>query len=397
MNKNILTSKIQDYLSENLRTDLITILLKPLNYEGVTNKGIAEQIEAKNKCKDKLPTWFGTPNIYYPNKLNIEQTSSEVTAQFKAGLVSGKSILDMTGGFGVDSYFFSHRMEEVYHCEMNNDLSEIAKYNFKILGRTNIHTLATDGIAFLKNLEVTLDWVFIDPSRRHDAKGKVFLLSDCLPNVPDNLNLILGKVKKVMIKTSPLLDISAGLKELDFVKEIYIIAVKNEVKEVLWILEQSYQNEVLIKTVNLSGSEIERFNFKNDEEKLAHSDFSHPQEFLYEPNSAILKSGAFKTIGNAFNLCKLHEHSHLYTNSQLLEFPGRTFKIAKTIPFNKKEIQKLNLSKANITVRNFPMSVAEIRKKSKIKDGGEVYLFFTTNPTGEKIVIECYKIAVKLN
>jgi len=395
LNKNILTSEIQDYISENLRTDLITILLKPLNYEGVTNKEIAEQIEAKNKCKDKLPTWFGTPNIYYPNKLNIEQTSSEGTAKFKAGLISGKSILDMTGGFGVDSHFFSHRMEEVHHCEMNNDLSEIAKYNFKILGRPNIHTHTTDGIAFLKNSEVAFDWVFIDPSRRNDAKGKVFLLSDCLPNVPDNLSLILGKVKKVMIKTSPLLDISAGLKELDFVKEIYIIAVKNEVKEVLWILEQSHQNEVLIKTVNLSGSEIERFDFKYEEEKMALSDFSDSQEFLYEPNSAILKSGAFKTIGNTFNLYKIHEHSHLYTNSQLLVFPGRTFKIIKTIPFNKKEIQKLNLSKANITVRNFPMSVAEIRKKSKIKDGGEVYLFFTTNPKGEKIVIECHKIEVK--
>ncbi|MCM4151661.1 SAM-dependent methyltransferase [Arenibacter sp. N53] len=392
MNNNILTSEIQDFISENLRTDLISILLKPLNFKGVTNKEIAEQIEAKVKCQSKLPTWFGTPNIYYPNKLNIEQTSSEITAQYKAGLLRGKSVLDMTGGFGVDSYFFSLCMERVHHCEMNRDLSKIADYNFKILGRTNIHTHSMDGIDLLKNSEVTFDWVFIDPSRRHDLKGKVFLLSDCLPNVPRNLDTILCRAKNIMIKTSPLLDISAGLKELGFVKEIHIVAVKNEVKEILWVLEHAYENEVLIKTVNLSGIEIERFDIGLEEEKLALSNFSDPQEYLYEPNSAILKSGAFKTLGNKFNLFKLHDHSHLYTNSYLLEFPGRTFKISKTIPFNKKEIQKLNLNKANITVRNFPMSVAEIRKKYKIKDGGEVYLFFTTNPEGEKIVVHCHKL-----
>jgi hypothetical protein len=280
---------------------------------------------------------------------------------------------------------------------MNRELSEIADYNFKALGRTNIHTYAMDGVDFLKNSEITFDWVFLDPSRRHDAKGKVFMLSDCLPNVPDNLDAILGKANKIMIKTSPLLDITAGLKELNYVKEIHIIAVKNEVKEILWILEKGYEGEVLIKTADLNGSTIEGFNFILKDEKLALSNFSDPLVYLYEPNSAILKSGAFKTVGDKFKLYKLHDHSHLYTNNQLLEFPGRRFKIVTTVPFSKKEIQKLNLKKANVTVRNFPMSVAEIRKKFKIKDGGEVYMFFTTNPKGEKIVIECYKVGAKSN
>ncbi|MCK0189799.1 class I SAM-dependent methyltransferase [Arenibacter sp. F20364] len=392
MNKNILTSEIQDFINENLKTKIIDVLLKPLNFEGVTNKEIAEQIEAKIKCKDKLPTWFGTPNIYYPNKLNIEQTSSETTAEYKAGLVSGTSLLDMTGGFGVDSYFFSPKIGQVHHCELNSELSEIAEHNFKVLGRTNIRTHAMDGIDFLQHSEFEFDWVFIDPSRRHDAKGKVFLLSDCIPNVADNLDIILGRVKKIMIKTSPLLDLSAGLRELCFVKEIHTVSVKNEVKEILWILEQGYENEVLVKTVNLGGPSMEKFNFSIDDEKLAHSNYSDPLEYLYEPNSAILKSGAFKTVGDKFNMYKLHDHSHLYTNEQLLEFPGRRFKVIKTIPFNKKELQRLELKKANITIRNFPISVAEIRKKFKIKDGGEVYLFFTTNPKGEKIVVECHKI-----
>ena len=392
MNKNILTSEIQDFISENLGTDPIALLLKPINLDGVTNKEIIEQIEAKNRCKDKLPTWYGTHNIYYPNKLNIEQTSSESTAQYKAGIMSGTALLDMTGGFGVDSYFFSFNIGQVHHCEINRDLSQIATHNFKTLDRTNIHTHAMDGIDFLKSSEVDFDWVFIDPSRRHDAKGKVFLLSDCIPNVPDNLDIILAKANNIMIKTSPLLDLSAGLRELHFVKEIHIVAVKNEVKEILWILERGYKNEVLVKTVNLNGSAMEQFSFSLEDEKLAISKYSDPLEYLYEPNSAILKSGAFKTVGDKFNMYKLHDHSHLYTHDQLLDFPGRRFKVVRTIPFNKKELQKLDVKKANITIRNFPISVAEIRKRFKIKDGGETYLFFTTNPEGEKIVVYCHKL-----
>ncbi|RAJ10002.1 THUMP-like domain-containing protein [Arenibacter echinorum] len=392
MNKNILTSEIQDFINKNLRTELIAILLKPLNFEGVTNKEIAEQIEAKNRCKDKLPTWYGTHNIYYPNKLNIEQTSSENTAHYKAGIMSGTALLDMTGGFGVDSYFFSNNIGQVYHCEINRDLSQVAAHNFKTLGRTNIHTHAMDGIDFLKSSEIDFDWVFIDPSRRHDAKGKVFLLSDCIPNVPGNLSAILAKVKKIMIKTSPLLDLSAGLRELKSVKEIHIVAVKNEVKEILWILERGYKKEVVVKTVNLNGSAMEQFSFSLEDEKLAISKYSDPLEYLYEPNSAILKSGAFKTVGDKFNMSKLHDHSHLYTHDQLLDFPGRRFKVVRSIPFNKKELQKLDVKKANITIRNFPISVAEIRKRFKIKDGGEAYLFFTTNSEGEKIVVYCHKL-----
>jgi hypothetical protein len=392
LNKNIPTSKIQDFIIENLRTDLIALLLRPLNFEGVTNKEIVEQIEAKNRCRDKLPTWYGTSKIYYPNKLNIEQTSSESTAQYKAELVSGTALLDMTGGFGVDSYYFSDKMEQVHHCEINRELSEIAAHNYTVLGKDNIHCHAMDGIDFLKSSVIDFDWIFIDPSRRHDAKGKVFLLSDCIPNVPDHLDTILGKANKIMIKTAPLLDLSAGLRELRFVKEIHIVAVKNEVKEILWLLEREYKNEVLVKTVNQSGSSMEKFSFSIDDEKWAVSNYSDPLTYLYEPNSAILKSGGFKTVGDTFKMFKLHDHSHLYTNNQLLEFPGRKFRVVVTIPFNKKGIQQLALKKANITVRNFPISVSEIRKKFKIKDGGDDYLFFTTNPKGEKIVVQCIKV-----
>ena len=161
MNKLILNTGVQDFIIENLSHDIMTVLLAKPIFEGITQKELAEQIEAKKKCKNKLPTWFNTPNIYYPNKLNIEQTSSERTAQYKAQIVDGKSLIDLTGGLGVDSYFFSKKMESVLHCEINPELSEIACHDFKILGQKNIECLAEDGITFLKESKQVFDWIYV--------------------------------------------------------------------------------------------------------------------------------------------------------------------------------------------------------------------------------------------
>src|SRR6056297_302849 len=224
----------------------MSVLLEKPNFEGVSQKELAEQIEAKKKCQDKLTTWFNTPNIYYPNKLNIEQTSSETTAAYKAQMVSGKSLVDLTGGFGVDSYFFSKKMESVLHCEITSELSEIACHNFKVLGQENIECYPVDGVVFLKSSTSNFDWIYIDPSRRNDKKGKVFLLEDCLPNLPENLSLLFEKTQNILVKTSPLLDIKMGIETLEFVKEVHVVAVQNEVKELLFILEKGYTGSIQI-------------------------------------------------------------------------------------------------------------------------------------------------------
>ena len=369
----------------------MSVILKNHGFSGVDSKELAQQIEAKEKCREKLPIWFNTPGIYYPKKLNIEQTSSELTARYKAEIVSGNSLLDLTGGLGVDSYFFSLKTDRVTYCEIDADLAEIAQHNFKVLRRDNIETYVGDGLAHLPQIRIKPDWIYIDPSRRNDLKGKVFLLSDCLPNVPGNLDPILEGGHHIMIKTSPLLDIAAGLRELQSVKEIHIVSVKNEVKELLWVLQSGHQGDLKIKTVNLLPSGKELFDFSMSDEKEVFPQYSAPLTYLYEPNSAILKSGAFKLIGLRFKLYKLHEHSHLYTGNSLISFPGRRFRIERQIPFNKKAIQDLNISKANITIRNFPLSVAEIKKRFKISDGGEDYLFFTTDMYGNRIVLRCSK------
>ncbi|MCR1025084.1 class I SAM-dependent methyltransferase [Cellulophaga baltica] len=391
MNKNILNTGVQDFISKNCNTDIMSVLLKKQQFTAVTQKELAEQLEAKKKCKEKLPTWFNTPEIYYPNKLNIEQTSSETTAQYKTNLVNGNSLIDLTGGFGIDSYFFSKKIAKIHHCELNENLSKIAAHNFEILGRKNITCIPENGLEYLSKTEQLFDWIFIDPSRRNDAKEKVFFLADCLPNVPENLPLLFSKSKHILVKTSPLLDFTIGIGELKFVKEIQVVALQNDVKELLWILEYNYSGAITIKTVNLSKTATEKFEFNLHTEKETSSSFSEPQTYLYEPNSAILKSGAFKSVGAHFKLNKLHEHSHLYTSDRLVDFPGRIFKITAVLPYQKKELQKQKFSKANITTRNFPEPVASIRKKFKIKDGGDQYLFFTTAVNDKLIVLNCTK------
>ncbi|WP_426430591.1 THUMP-like domain-containing protein [Winogradskyella sp. HB-48] len=391
MNKSVLNIEIQDFIDLNLKSDISDLLLKGIPFAAIDQKLIIEQIEAKKRCKKKLPTWFNTQNIYYPNKLNIEQTSSEVTAKYKANLVHGKSLIDLTGGFGVDTYFFSKQIETVTHCEINNELSEIVKHNKKVLKADNVCYLNENGIDALKRMEQSFDWIYIDPSRRDESKNKVFLLSDCTPNIKTFQNLFLKYAENVMIKTSPLLDITATKNDLGSVKQLHIVAVNNEVKELLWILKRGFEGDFKIKTVNLTTNDNEIFEFNYNDEPKAKANYSRPLNYLYEPNSAVLKAGAFNSISSELNLYKLHKHSHLYTSDTLQYFPGRRFRVEQIIPFNKKEFTKTGIKKANVTTRNFPLSVSDIRKKLKIKDGGSNYLYFTTDINNNKIIVFCTK------
>jgi len=387
LNKDILNTEIQEFINSNISSNINALLLKGIIFPDINTKMIIEQIEAKQRSKTKLSTWFSAENIYYPNKLNIEQTSSEITAKYKSELIEGDTIIDVTGGFGVDCFYFSKRFKKVTHCELNETLSEIVSHNYKQLQTDTIETVHANGISYLMDSNKTYDWIYIDPSRRHDSKGKVFFLNDCLPNVPAHLDLLFSRSKNIMIKTSPLLDFSVGINELKHVKTIHVIAVNNEVKELLWVLEADYHAPTRIKTINIKKATREVFNFSLEDEKHTESQYSLPRSYLYEPNAAILKSGAFHQITEQLELHKLHKHSHLYTSDTIKAFPGRTFKIDSILPYNKKHLKKLGITKANITTRNFPESVQKIRKKLNIKDGGDLYLFFTTDLNDQKVVL----------
>lgn len=391
MNKEILNKDVQDFINSNLKSDITKLILKGSSFSNISIQEIAEQISTKVKCEKKLPTWFSTANIYYPNKLNIEQTSSEITAKYKAKLVSGNSLIDITGGFGVDAYFCSKKVKNVIHCEINQDLSNIVNYNLTSLKINNIATITGDGVEYLKKNEQKFGWIYTDPSRRNDAKGKVFLLEDCLPNIPKNINFLFQKTKNILIKASPILDISSAINELKFVKEIHILAIKNEVKELLFLLEKNFTQDIQIQTVNFNKKENQLFNFNFNIEVF--STYSEPKKYLYEPNAAILKAGAFTNISHQLNIDKLHQHSHLYTSDKIINFPGRTFEIKHSLSYDRKQLKKLIPSKkANITTRNFPETVDQIRKKTGLKDGGNQYLFFTTDLNNKHIVLICKKV-----
>lgn len=392
MNSNqLLLPEVQKFIEANLESSLSKLALQKNPFPEIEWKVILNQIETKAKAKEKLPTWFANNAIIYPEKISLEQTSSEITAKYKSTLVEGNTLLDASGGFGVDDYYFSKNIKQVFHCEMNEELSKIVAHNFHSLNVNNCSCLVGNSTEIIEKLNQKTDWIYIDPSRRNDSKGKVFMLKDCSPNVPELLEFYLKHTNTILIKTAPLLDISAGINELKYVKEIHIVAVNNEVKELLWVLEKNFLNQPIITAVNLTETKNDLFTFPfnttND------SNFSLPEKYLYEPNAAIMKSGGFNEISSQFQIKKLHQHSHLYTSEQLIPFPGRVFEIQEILKYSKSDMKlKLENQKSNITLRNFPDTVENIRKKWRIKDGGELYSFFTTNLENNKIVLLCKKI-----
>lgn len=386
----MLQPEIQQFINDNTGADLQKLALKRNPFPNTDWIEILNQIAARSKAKDKLPTWFSAQGIVYPSKVSVEQTSSEKTAQYKAQLVSGDTLIDLTGGFGVDDYYFSKRFKKVFHCEIDAGLSAIVKHNFGQLGAANTECHSGDSAGILESLDRKFDWIYIDPSRRNDAKGKVFMLKDCLPNVPELLDFYFQYSGSILIKTAPILDISAGLSELRNVNTIHIVAIENEVKELLWEIHRHHSGPIGIRTANLAKSRVETFGFAMD--APAEVVFALPKRYVYEPNAAIMKSGGFDQVAFQFGLEKLHPHSHLYTCEALIDFPGRIFEVDQNIAYNKLEMKAFADTKANITVRNFPDSVETIRKKWKIKDGGNAYCFFTTDANNNKIVLICTKI-----
>ncbi len=387
----LLNHKIQSFINNNIGKDIAKMALKKNPFPNEKWTDILNQIAAKTKAKTKLPTYFETENILYPSKISIEQTSSEKAALYKSEIVSGETLIDLTGGFGVDDYFFSKKMKKIIHCEMNTELSKIAKQNFKQLEAINIECLTGDSTVILEQLNQKFDWIYIDPSRRNDAKGKVFMLKDCLPNVPVLLDFYFKYSDNILIKAAPILDISAALSEIKNVKTIHIIAIENEVKELLFEIEKDFDKEIFIKTINISKKNNIFVSKLNNQ--IETCTFGKPKKYLYEPNAAIMKSGGFNEVSMQFKLNKLHKHSHLFTSDSIIDFCGRIFEVINQFEYNKINMKTfLENKKANITIRNFPETVENIRKKWKINVGGDLYCFFTTDINNKKIVLITIKL-----
>jgi len=392
-----LTQEISQFICEHQHDDVRTLALQAKKYPNVDMPFVIKQIAGRQAAQHKIPSWYSNEGIIYPLHISLEQCSSEVTAEYKTALLAGETLVDLTGGFGVDCAFLSVRFQHVTYVERQKELCEIATHNFKTLGLHHITVQNSDSVEALNEMPPA-SCIFIDPARRNEHGGKTVLVSDCEPDVEALESLLLQKAKQVMIKLSPMLDLSLALRSLPHTYEVHVVSVQNECKELLMLLRQSDQEvdfrEVSIHCVNFINHGVQYFTFAQAEETSAVVSYADEVDtYLYEPNASILKAGAFRSVATRFGLKKLHPNSHLYTSDQLVvNFPGRCFKVEAMGSLKDKELLA-GLSQANITTRNFPLSVAELRKRTKLKDGGEVYLFATTLNNDKRVLVRCRKQA----
>ncbi len=384
--------EIQTFLREHLDTSPANLMLTASRYPQWPMADLAVQLKALQKARTKLPHWFATPGIVYPSTLSMEQCSSQATADFKASLMGGQTGVDLTGGFGVDSAALARAFSKWIYVERHSELCTIAQHNFKQLGLNHIEVVNREATSFIEQWPGKADCIYLDPARRDTAQQKVVQLEDCEPDVLTLLPLLLQKTERVLLKASPMLDIDRAVRQLQHVAKVWVVALDNECKEILFQLEADASTEPEIIAVHLQQGKTDHvFSFTKTAEQYAAISMSAPQAYLYEPNAALLKAGAFKQTAIAFGLSKLHPHSHLYTSEEFAaNFPGRTFKIVAVSKLDKKLLAAYAPEgKANITVRNFPLTVAEIRKKTGLKDGGSVYMFATTGPDNKPVIIIC--------
>ena len=392
-----ISPETQLFIRKHQSDDIRALALQAKKYPNVDMPTAITQIAGRQVAVEKIPSWKEIEDIWYPKHLSLEQCSSEITARYKASLLQGESLTDLTAGFGIDCSFLASNFKSATYVERQEELCEIATHNFPLLHLNHITVRNEDGIAYLQAMS-PVDCIFLDPARRNEHGGKTVSIADCEPNVAELEDLLLSKASRIMIKLSPMLDLSLALKELRHTQEVHILSVNNECKELLLLLGQNPPAEVPIHCVNLftkGEQEEQHFVFTREQEQRSECAYTDALgNYLYEPNASLLKAGAFRSTATAYPVKKLHPNSHLYTSDTLISgFPGRIFRIVNQCSFNKKEIKEslADLKKANLTVRNFPATVAELRKRINLAEGGDTYLFASTLNNGQKILIRCEK------
>ena len=386
-----LNDTTKQFIRENLNADVPTLALKKAPV-GTDVSLALRQIAARQLLQKKVPQWAENEDLLFPAHLSIEQCSSEPSAKYKATQLEGQTFADLTGGLGIDTYYISQHFLQADYVERQSELCDLAKHNFSVLS-TGIKVWNEIAEDYLNHCEPK-DCIFIDPARRDEYGHKTVSIGDCIPDVGALQELLLQKAKLVMVKLSPMLDITKALEELHHVKEVHVVAVANECKELDFVLERDYQGEAHFFCVNLLTDQQE-VRFTQEEERNCSCSLAEGvSRYLYEPNPALMKAGCFKLLTERFDVFKLHKNSNLYTSERLVtDFPGRVFEVEGWAHYNKKLKQTLlsDVDKASIAVRNFPLSVAELRKTLKIGDGDAVYLFATTLKGEEKVVIRTKK------
>lgn len=386
---------IYEIILENREISASNLSLKLNKNKMLPHRAISEQVSCYQKSKKKLPSFLNKSLLF--DKIALEQSSSEFTAKYKSTLISGNKLIDLTGGLGIDDIFFANSFNKITYCEVNNVLSKIFKHNLEVLELKNIEVINNDSIDILLTHDNSFDWIYIDPARR-DGNRRSVDLEYCAPNVYDNMELFFKKAQNVMIKVAPAFDLTEAIRRFGNLTEIHVISVDGECKEVLLLLKKEVKDidpKIISVTLNSKNKNkfiiSEQFSIKNEKA------VSELKIYFYEPDCALIKSNLTPLLADNLGLSFINYNSPYLTNSQLLkDFPGRSFKIVSSINFNDKEIKKYlkqnKIFKANIARRNFRLSVDEIRNKLKLKDGGDVYLFFTSDLDGKNIMIVTKKL-----
>lgn len=391
----------RQYIRQHLDDDIRQLALRGTKDPEVDLAFAFQQIDGHKRAKEKLPSWAAIEGLVYPPHLSMEQCSSERTARYKAEVAgSGELFVDLTAGFGVDASFIAQGFQRAVCVELQPELCAISSANFKLLGLHQIKVVNGNGQDYLHTMP-SADLVFIDPARRDEHGGRTYGITDCTPNVLEIINELLTKAQRVMIKLSPMLDWRKAVEDLgkEYVEAVHIVSVDNECRELLlevkrWKGEKVKELKVFCVNLLSDGCE-ERFEFDASSSRpSAHPFISSPFHFLYEPNASLMKAGCFGLIADRYQMAQPDVNSHLFvSDKEVADFPGRCFIVDKVTTMNKRELKEAlaGITKANIAVRNFPMSVPELRRRLKLQEGGDVYIFATTAANRGHLLLLCRK------
>lgn len=376
----------EEYITQNREKDIRPLALKKAP-EGVDMLWCLQQIEGWQLARKKLPQWAEVSGLWYPLRLSMEQCSSEMTAKYKAEvavrlLEDREAMTDLTGGFGVDFCYMAPLFSRAVYVEQQEKLCEIVRHNLPLLGITNAEVRQTPD-------DAKYSLIYIDPARRDDAGRKVYAIEDCTPDVAAMQEDLLERASCVIVKLSPMLDITQALRTLHHVSEVHVVSVGGECKELLFVMRKCDTEAPMYHCVNLGTTDAA---FMCDATKqTVITAMLQVGQCLYEPNASIMKAGMQDTLAARYALCKLHPMSNLYVADDVEALPGRTFIIEEICDFSKQSLKKLRQEhpQANITLRNFPSSVDALRKRLKINEGGDTYIFATTLENGAHALIVC--------
>ena len=394
----------EQFIRDNLTADVRTLALSA-HPDGVDMQYALTQISGWQAARVKVPLWAATDGIVYPKHLSLEQCTSQYIAQYKAAFIegflgSGFKMADITGGFGVDCFFISRSAARVFYNEMSAELCDCARTNFKALGRPDIEVNCGTAEDFIAGLEPdSLNLIYLDPARRGDAGRKLISISDCQPDAVAMQDDLLRIAPNVMVKLSPMLDVSRALTELRHVSHVFIIGLEGECKEITLLMQRSFEAEPVISAVDIDQNGVPEPAVSSAKsadaalpQPIADPASLQPGTYISEPSAPYMKSALFRAIAAKTNTSLLHPDTHLFWSKEKPEsFPGRTFQIQGIIPFDKRSLAALSKTQANLSVRNFPESAPKLQQRLKLRDGGSRYLIATTLSDSRRVLLDLKK------